>query len=66
MSLPVGEGLLKAASVFFLDDSHIAAVGAHHPSAGAGKRLGIFIPKQTQVYGQLAYPNHTGFFLASD
>ncbi|XP_024115718.1 nucleolar protein 11-like [Oryzias melastigma] len=67
MSLPVGEGLLKAASVLFLDDSHIAAVGAHHPSAGAdflciwninfqtlqaGKEMG------GKIYGQLwSYSN---------
>ncbi|XP_004066307.2 nucleolar protein 11 [Oryzias latipes] len=62
MSLPVGEGRLKAASALFLDDSHIAAVGAHHPSAGAdflciwninfqtlqaGKEMG------GKIYGQL-------------
>ncbi|XP_061588457.1 nucleolar protein 11-like [Cololabis saira] len=37
LNLPVGEGLLEAASAVILDDCHIAVVGAPHPSAGAGK-----------------------------
>ncbi|CAJ1053693.1 nucleolar protein 11 [Xyrichtys novacula] len=35
--LPVGEGLLKAASALVLDEAHVALVGVPHPSAGAGK-----------------------------
>ncbi|XP_034544128.1 nucleolar protein 11-like [Notolabrus celidotus] len=34
--LPVGEGLLEAASALVLDEVHIAVVGVPHPSAGAG------------------------------
>ncbi|KAA8595027.1 hypothetical protein FQN60_012162 [Etheostoma spectabile] len=37
LALPVGEGLLKAASAHVLDDAHVAVVGVPHPSAGAGK-----------------------------
>ncbi|CAL8333517.1 unnamed protein product [Merluccius merluccius] len=36
LCLPVGETLLEAASALFLDDDHIAVVGAPHPAAGAG------------------------------
>nr|XP_020496312.1 nucleolar protein 11 [Labrus bergylta] len=35
--LPVGEGLLEAASALVLDEAHVAVVGVPHPSAGAGK-----------------------------
>ncbi|TWW59473.1 Nucleolar protein 11-like [Takifugu flavidus] len=37
LSLPVGEGPLKAASALILDEAHVAVVGVPHPSAGAGK-----------------------------
>lgn len=37
LSLPVGEGLLEAASALVLDEAHIAVVGVPHPSAGTGK-----------------------------
>ncbi|KAF3852047.1 hypothetical protein F7725_005402 [Dissostichus mawsoni] len=37
LALPVGEGLLEAASVQVLDEAHVAVVGLPHPSAGAGK-----------------------------
>uniref|UniRef100_A0A4W6FU52 Nucleolar protein 11 n=1 Tax=Lates calcarifer TaxID=8187 RepID=A0A4W6FU52_LATCA len=37
LSLPVGEGLLEAASAMVLDEAHVAVVGVPHPSAGAGK-----------------------------
>ncbi|KAK2815948.1 hypothetical protein Q5P01_026415 [Channa striata] len=37
LRLPVGEGLLEAASALVLDEAHIAVVGVPHPSAGAGK-----------------------------
>ncbi|XP_034398059.1 nucleolar protein 11-like [Cyclopterus lumpus] len=37
LSLPVGEGLLEAASAQALDEAHIAVVGVPHPSAGSGK-----------------------------
>lgn len=37
LRLPVGEGLLGAASLLALDDAHVAVVGVPHPSAGAGK-----------------------------
>uniref|UniRef100_A0A668AFT0 Nucleolar protein 11 n=1 Tax=Myripristis murdjan TaxID=586833 RepID=A0A668AFT0_9TELE len=36
-ALPVGEGLLGAASALALDEAHVAVVGVPHPSAGAGK-----------------------------
>uniref|UniRef100_A0A674MAC7 Nucleolar protein 11 n=1 Tax=Takifugu rubripes TaxID=31033 RepID=A0A674MAC7_TAKRU len=39
LSLPVGEGPLKAASALILDEAHVAVVGVPHPSAGAGKGL---------------------------
>ncbi|XP_041642037.1 nucleolar protein 11-like [Cheilinus undulatus] len=35
--LPVGEGLLEAASAVVLDEAHVAVVGVPYPSAGAGK-----------------------------
>uniref|UniRef100_A0A8C5D449 Nucleolar protein 11 n=1 Tax=Gouania willdenowi TaxID=441366 RepID=A0A8C5D449_GOUWI len=35
--LPVGEGLLEAASALVLDEAHVAVVGVPHPSAGAGR-----------------------------
>uniref|UniRef100_A0A3Q3VIX7 Nucleolar protein 11 n=1 Tax=Mola mola TaxID=94237 RepID=A0A3Q3VIX7_MOLML len=37
LSLPVGEGPLKAAFALVLDEAHVAVVGVPHPSAGAGK-----------------------------
>ncbi|KAK5866161.1 hypothetical protein PBY51_020371 [Eleginops maclovinus] len=37
LALPVGEGLLEAASAQVLDEAHVAVVGLPHPSAGAGK-----------------------------
>uniref|UniRef100_A0A672IIH5 Nucleolar protein 11 n=1 Tax=Salarias fasciatus TaxID=181472 RepID=A0A672IIH5_SALFA len=37
LALPVGEGLLEAASALVLDEAHAAVVGVPHPSAGAGK-----------------------------
>ncbi|XP_074546213.1 nucleolar protein 11-like [Halichoeres trimaculatus] len=37
LTLPVGEGLLEAASALVLDEAHVAVVGVPHPSAGAGK-----------------------------
>uniref|UniRef100_A0A8C4HJS5 Nucleolar protein 11 n=1 Tax=Dicentrarchus labrax TaxID=13489 RepID=A0A8C4HJS5_DICLA len=37
LGLPVGEGLLEAASALVLDEAHVAVVGVPHPSAGAGK-----------------------------
>lgn len=37
LGLPVGEGLLEAASAQLLDEAHVAVVGVPHPSAGAGK-----------------------------
>ncbi|XP_078135469.1 nucleolar protein 11-like [Sander vitreus] len=37
LALPIGEGLLEAASAQVLDDAHVAVVGVPHPSAGAGK-----------------------------
>lgn len=37
LRLPVGEGLLQAASALVLDEAHVAVIGAPHPSAGAGK-----------------------------
>ncbi|XP_040042910.2 nucleolar protein 11-like [Gasterosteus aculeatus] len=37
LSLPVGEGLLQAASAQELDEAHVAVVGVPHPSAGSGK-----------------------------
>ena len=37
LGLPVGEGLLEAASALILDEAHVAVVGVPHPSAGAGK-----------------------------
>lgn len=37
LGLPVGEGLLEAASALVLDEDHVAVVGVPHPSAGAGK-----------------------------
>ncbi|XP_056264531.1 nucleolar protein 11-like [Pseudoliparis swirei] len=37
LSLPVGEGLLEAASAQALDEAHVAVVGVPHPSAGSGK-----------------------------
>ncbi|XP_036970065.1 nucleolar protein 11-like isoform X2 [Acanthopagrus latus] len=37
LGLPVGEGLLEAASAQVLDEAHVAVVGVPHPSAGAGK-----------------------------
>ncbi|XP_037621218.1 nucleolar protein 11-like [Sebastes umbrosus] len=37
LALPVGEGLLEAASAQVLDEAHVAVVGVPHPSAGAGK-----------------------------
>nr|XP_046265031.1 nucleolar protein 11-like [Scatophagus argus] len=37
LALPVGEGLLEAASALVLDEAHVAVVGVPHPSAGAGK-----------------------------
>ncbi|XP_029293095.1 nucleolar protein 11-like [Cottoperca gobio] len=37
LDLPVGEGLLEAASAQILDEAHVAVVGLPHPSAGAGK-----------------------------
>ncbi|XP_070777219.1 nucleolar protein 11-like [Enoplosus armatus] len=37
LALPVGEGLLDAASALVLDEAHVAVVGVPHPSAGAGK-----------------------------
>ncbi|XP_041789767.1 nucleolar protein 11-like [Chelmon rostratus] len=37
LGLPVGEGLLEAASALVLDEAHVAIVGVPHPSAGAGK-----------------------------
>ncbi|XP_069570155.1 nucleolar protein 11-like [Brachyistius frenatus] len=37
LGLPVGEGLLEAASAMVLDEAHVAVVGVPHPSAGAGK-----------------------------
>ncbi|XP_071361870.1 nucleolar protein 11-like [Trachinotus anak] len=37
LALPVGEGLLEAASALMLDEAHVAVVGVPHPSAGAGK-----------------------------
>ncbi|KAF0037594.1 hypothetical protein F2P81_010468 [Scophthalmus maximus] len=37
MALPVGEGLLEAATALVLDEAHVAVVGVPHPSAGAGK-----------------------------
>uniref|UniRef100_A0A3Q3JXN6 Nucleolar protein 11 n=1 Tax=Monopterus albus TaxID=43700 RepID=A0A3Q3JXN6_MONAL len=35
--LPVGVGLLEAASALVLDEAHVAVVGVPHPSAGASK-----------------------------
>lgn len=43
LSLPVGEGPLKAASALILDEAHVAVVGVPHPSAGAGKGLCCFL-----------------------
>ncbi|XP_026158102.1 nucleolar protein 11-like [Mastacembelus armatus] len=37
LGLPVGEGLLEAASALALDEAHVAVVGVPHPSAGGGK-----------------------------
>ncbi|XP_029362913.1 nucleolar protein 11-like [Echeneis naucrates] len=37
LALPVGEGLLEAASALVLDEAHVAVVGVPHPSAGACK-----------------------------
>uniref|UniRef100_A0AAQ6AE65 Nucleolar protein 11 n=1 Tax=Amphiprion ocellaris TaxID=80972 RepID=A0AAQ6AE65_AMPOC len=37
LGLPVGDGLLEAASAMVLDEAHVAVVGVPHPSAGAGK-----------------------------
>ena len=37
LSLPIGEGPLKAAFALVLDEAHVAVVGVPHPSAGAGK-----------------------------
>lgn len=37
LSLPVGVGLLEAASALVLDEGHVAVVGVPHPSAGAGE-----------------------------
>ena len=37
LGLPIGEGLLEAASAQVLDEAHVAVVGVPHPSAGAGK-----------------------------
>ncbi|KAM3622777.1 uncharacterized protein V6R79_002938 [Siganus canaliculatus] len=37
LALPVGEGLLEAASALVLDEAHVAVVGVPHPSAGTGK-----------------------------
>ncbi|KAL6110268.1 nol11 [Pungitius sinensis] len=37
LALPVGEGLLEAASAQALDEAHVAVVGVPHPSAGSGK-----------------------------
>lgn len=37
LNLPVGEGLLEAASALILDEAHVAVVGVPHPSAGASK-----------------------------
>ncbi|KAK2919160.1 nucleolar protein 11-like [Channa argus] len=37
LRLPVGEGLLEAASALVLDEAHVAVVGVPHPSAGASK-----------------------------
>ncbi|XP_056136327.1 nucleolar protein 11-like [Lampris incognitus] len=37
LKLPVGDGLLAAASALALDEAHVAVVGVPHPSAGAGK-----------------------------
>ncbi|KAM6941108.1 nucleolar protein 11-like [Lycodopsis pacificus] len=36
LGLPVGEGLLEAASAQALDEAHVAVVGVPHPSAGSG------------------------------
>lgn len=41
LDLPVGEGLLGAASAVVLDEAHVAVVGVPHPSAGAGKGKGL-------------------------
>lgn len=48
-ALPVGEGLLGAASALALDEAHVAVVGVPHPSAGAGKGKCclITLPQQT-------------------
>uniref|UniRef100_A0A8C3B4B0 Nucleolar protein 11 n=1 Tax=Cyclopterus lumpus TaxID=8103 RepID=A0A8C3B4B0_CYCLU len=43
LSLPVGEGLLEAASAQALDEAHIAVVGVPHPSAGSGKGKCVLI-----------------------
>ncbi|CAN9510145.1 unnamed protein product [Ophioblennius macclurei] len=37
LALPVGDGLLEAASALVLDEAHAAVIGVPHPSAGAGK-----------------------------
>ncbi|KAM9313993.1 nucleolar protein 11-like [Pholidichthys leucotaenia] len=37
LGLPVGEGVLEAASAMALDEAHVAVVGVPHPSAGASK-----------------------------
>lgn len=42
LSLPVGEGLLQAASAQELDEAHVAVVGVPHPSAGSGKGKCVF------------------------
>lgn len=55
LSLPVGEGPLKAASALILDEAHVAVVGVPHPSAGTGKGLCCFIiidSNKTLVDGQ--------------
>lgn len=47
LGLPVGEGLLEAASALVLDEAHVAVVGVPHPSAGAGKgTYSIITPSQ--------------------
>lgn len=49
LSLPVGEGPLKAASALILDEAHVAVVGVPHPSAGAGKGLCFIIKTQIKT-----------------
>uniref|UniRef100_A0A674MB38 Nucleolar protein 11 n=1 Tax=Takifugu rubripes TaxID=31033 RepID=A0A674MB38_TAKRU len=50
LSLPVGEGPLKAASALILDEAHVAVVGVPHPSAGAGKGLCFIIKTQIKLW----------------